>query len=355
VNISAIKDRIDGAQQRRRWLAFPFAVIKKFGADSSSNLAVLITYYAFFSIFPLLLALSSVLGFALHSHPGEASKIETNVLANFPLVSGPLPRHGSVIIIVVGTVLALYSGLGVAKTAQSAWDTVYGVPKGVQPGFVPKNLRALRLVVVGGVGLIVTTVVSGTATSASTTGLNLGPLATVLGIAIPVVLNALLFTVIFRWLTVRDVSFRDVLPGAALAAVALAILQVAASAFISHKLKGAKATYGSFGTVIVLLSWFYLQSQVLLLAAQLNVVKQDHLWPRSLNESPTDKDLPYEAPEYEADSPASRQTDPSAPAAASDRPSQGGRSSREALPVAGGLGIGFLLGRRGRRRGALGD
>jgi uncharacterized BrkB/YihY/UPF0761 family membrane protein len=35
----------------------------------------------------------------------------------------------------------------------------------------------------------------------------------------------------------------------------------------------------------VLLSWFYLQSQVLLLAAQLNVVRQDRLWPRSLAES----------------------------------------------------------------------
>jgi membrane protein len=300
VSIAGIKDRVDRAQRRRRWLALPYAVIKKFGEDSSSNLAVLITYYAFFSIFPLLLAMSSILGFALHSHPGEAYKIETKVLANFPLVSGPLPRHGSIIIIVVGTLLALYSGLGVAKTAQSAWDIVYGVPKGERPGFVPKNLRALRLVVVGGVGLIATTVVSSTVTSSGATGLNLGPVTTVLGIGVPIAANVLLFTVIFRWLTVRDVSFGDVLPGAALAAVVLAILQVAASAFIAHKLKGAKATYGSFGTVIVLLSWFYLQSQVLLFAAQLNVVKQDHLWPRSLNEKPDEENEPYEATEYEA-------------------------------------------------------
>jgi uncharacterized BrkB/YihY/UPF0761 family membrane protein len=78
------------------------------------------------------------------------------------------------------------------------------------------------------------------------------------------------------------------LPGAALSAVVLAALQSLTSAFISHKLQGAHATYGSFGTVIVLLSWFYLQSQVVLLAAQVNIVKQDHLWPRSLNEEPRD-------------------------------------------------------------------
>jgi uncharacterized BrkB/YihY/UPF0761 family membrane protein len=76
-----------------------------------------------------------------------------------------------------------------------------------------------------------------------------------------------------------------VLPGAALAAVILAVLQAIATAFISHKLQHTKATYGAFGTVIVLLSWFYLQSQVLLLAAQVNVVRQDRLWPRSLADS----------------------------------------------------------------------
>jgi YihY family inner membrane protein len=80
------------------------------------------------------------------------------------------------------------------------------------------------------------------------------------------------------------VTIREVLPGAVFAAIAFQILQAVASVFIAHKLKGAKETYGSFGTVIVLLSWFYLQSQVLLLAAQINVVKQDRLWPRSLTE-----------------------------------------------------------------------
>ena len=51
--------RIDDQQRAHRWLAFPFAVYKKFSDDQSGNLAVLITYYAFFSIFPLLIALAS--------------------------------------------------------------------------------------------------------------------------------------------------------------------------------------------------------------------------------------------------------------------------------------------------------
>ena len=288
MNVAELKRRIDDVQRSRRWLAFPYAVIKKFGDDSSSNLAVLITYYTFFSIFPLLLALFSVLGFVLHGNPSWQHRIETSALHNFPLIKGPLPKQGSVIIVVVGVVLALYSGLNVAKTAQNAWDTVYCVPKDERPGFVPKNLRALRLVVVGGLGLIATTVVSSAVASGSAIGLHVGFALSALSLVVTLILNSLLFAVVFRWLTVREVSFRQMLPGAVVSAVALGVLQALASAFIAHKLKGAKATYGSFGTVIVLLSWFYLQSQVLLLAAQINVVKQDKLWPRSLNEPPVE-------------------------------------------------------------------
>jgi YihY family inner membrane protein len=285
VSLNDIRERVDEVQRGRRWLAFPYAVIKKFGEDSSSNLAVLITYYAFFSIFPLLLALSSILGFILKGNPDWAARIDKSAASKFPLINGPLPGHGSVIIVVVGTVLALYSGLGVAKAAQNAWDIVYCVPRTERPGFVPKNLRALRLVGLGGLSLIVTTVASSTIASAGAIGFEIGPWLSVVGYLVSLVLQVVTFAFIFRWLTVREVSLRDVLPGAILCAVVLAILQVAASAFIAHKTAGANATYGSFGTVIILLSWFYLQSQVLLLSAQVNVVKQDHLWPRSLNET----------------------------------------------------------------------
>jgi YihY family inner membrane protein len=286
MDLNQIRQRIDDAQRGRSWLAFPVAVVKKFGADGSSNLAVVITYYAFFSIFPLLLALASVLGFVLSGHPTWQTSIENSALKNLPLIKGsPLPHHGSIIVIVIGTLLALYSGLSVAKAAQRAWDTVYCVAREHQPGFVAKNLRALRLVVFGGLGLIVTTALAGTVTGGTAVHVQVGWGLTVLGVLVSALLNTGLFVLVFRWLTVREVTTRDVLPGAALAAVILAVLQAIATAFISHKLQHTKATYGAFGTVIVLLSWFYLQSQVLLLAAQVNVVRQDRLWPRSLADS----------------------------------------------------------------------
>jgi YihY family inner membrane protein len=286
MDLDRFKERVDEAQQGRRWLAFPVAVVKKFGDDDSSSLAVIITYHAFFSIFPLLLALASILGFVLHGNQHWQTKIENSALSNLPLIKGsPLPHQGSVLVIVIGTVLALYSGLSVVKAAQRAWDLVYGVAGEDEPNILVKNLRALRLVVLGGIGLIVTTALAGTVTGGKAVNLHVGWGLTVLGVLVSALLNTALFVFVFRWLTVRELTVRDVLPGAAFAAVALAMLQAVATAFISHKLQHTKATYGDFGTVIVLLSWFYLQSQVLLLAAQLNVVRQDRLWPRSLAES----------------------------------------------------------------------
>jgi YihY family inner membrane protein len=283
-----VLQRIDDQQRKRRWVAFPFAVVKKFGEDSSGNLAVLITYYAFFSVFPLLLALASVMGFVLHGHPSEYHRVEHDALANLPLIQNtPLPKSGSVLVVVFGVAVALYSGLGVAKTAQTAWDTVYLVARVDQPGFVPKTLRALRLIVVGGLGLIATTLIAGLPASGKSVGLSLGWGATILGVVLALLLNTLLFTTLFRWLTVRPVGFRDALPGGIIAAVAFAVLQTTATAFQTHKLASTNATYGSFGSVIVLLSWFYLQSQAMLFAAQVNVVRQYRLWPRALTDAPS--------------------------------------------------------------------
>jgi membrane protein len=287
--VKALLARLDAMQQRRRWAGFPFAVLKKFGEDQAGNLAALIAYYAIFSIFPLMLALTTVMSFVLHGHPGLEDGIRQSALRNLPLVNIPnSPPSGSVIALLVGLALSLWSGLGVAKAAQTAFNTVYLVAHTDRPNFLKSTLRALGIVVVGGGGLIVTTVIASAVTSVTSIGgVGVGVGLRVAGTALAVVLNTVLFVLLFRWLTVRRVGFRDALPGAVMSAVALQILQLAASAFIAHKLSGASKTYGKdVAGVIVLLSWFYLQAQVVLLAAEVNVVRQYKLWPRAMTDAP---------------------------------------------------------------------
>ena len=66
---SRVLDALDRYQRTRRWVGFPLAVIYKFTDDQGPYLAALIAYYGFLSLFPLLLLLVTILGFALQGDP----------------------------------------------------------------------------------------------------------------------------------------------------------------------------------------------------------------------------------------------------------------------------------------------
>ncbi|HYM56248.1 MAG TPA: hypothetical protein VES97_12870, partial [Solirubrobacteraceae bacterium] len=71
---------LDRRQQRSPRLSFLAAVIKKFGDDQAGQLAALIAYYGFVSLFPLLLVLVTILGFVLQGDPGEQRRILNGAL-----------------------------------------------------------------------------------------------------------------------------------------------------------------------------------------------------------------------------------------------------------------------------------
>lgn len=294
----SVLDRADRAQRDRRWLAFPLAVYQKFNDDQAGNLASLLAYYAFFSIFPLLLVFTTVLGFVLQNDPDLQKRISSTAFDLLPIVGQQDPVHplrGSVFALVVGIALALWSGLAVANQAQVAFNTVFSVPRAEWPGLVPRLLRDLQLLVVGGLGFMLTTFLGGAVTSAGSYGYALGVGMRLLGAVIAVVLNTLLFTFLFTRLTVRQVGWRMSLPGAAFAAVCWYLLQLLGTALVAHNLQHASRTYGTFAAVIGLLAFFHLQAQLTLYAAEINAVRLDHLWPRGLktvlgNEPTTEAD-----------------------------------------------------------------
>jgi uncharacterized BrkB/YihY/UPF0761 family membrane protein len=80
-------------------------------------------------------------------------------------------------------------------------------------------------------------------------------------------------------------------PGAVFSGVMFFVLQSISSSILTRHVSGAQDTYGSVATVITMLWWFYLQAQITLLGAQLNVVLTERLHPRSLFGGPsTDAD-----------------------------------------------------------------
>src|SRR5437899_675461 len=83
----------DDFQRERSWVGFPLAVLKKFSDDRAGNLAALIAYYGFFSLFPLLLALVTILGFVLSGHSGLQHDLVNSALARFPVIGPQLRRN----------------------------------------------------------------------------------------------------------------------------------------------------------------------------------------------------------------------------------------------------------------------
>jgi uncharacterized BrkB/YihY/UPF0761 family membrane protein len=90
------------------------------------------------------------------------------------------------------------------------------------------------------------------------------------------------FLTVFALLTPRPRRIRDLLPGVAVAAIGALLLQAAGGWYVNHTISDASAVYGTFALVIGLLSWFWLGAQLLLMAAEVNVVLRWRLWPRSL-------------------------------------------------------------------------
>jgi membrane protein len=289
--VSEILRRVDALQKRHAPLAFPVAVVRKFGDDQAGNLAAVIAYYGFFSLFPLLLVLVTVLGMILRSNPDLQTRIVDSALANFPVIGTDISRNvhaleGSGGTIALGIALTLWSGLGVIKATQTAMNTVWNVPFEHRPNFLKSTLRALIMLGVLGV-MTLASAAAGTVGGGSSQWW-----LVVLGLAISLVVNLFLFLLAFRVLTSENLTWRDVLPGAAMGSVAWTTLQALGGYYVSREIQGASDVYGAFAVVIGLLAWIFIGVQLTLLAAEVNVVRKRHLWPRSLVQPPfTDADV----------------------------------------------------------------
>jgi YihY family inner membrane protein len=270
---------LDAFQQRHTVLALLFAVAKKFGDDRGGNLAALIAYRAFFSLFPLLLLMTTVLGYLLADDPDLRRSVVDSTLAQFPVIGEQLKfssLQGSGVALAVGIVGTLWAGFGVVLAGEEAIDRAWDVPDSGRPSFLASRLRALGLLILLGAAMIASTVASGLV------GGDTGWLGAIGGLAVSVALNLAVFIAAFHLLTSLELRLRASLPGAVFAAVCWTAVQLAGAWFVSHEIRNATPVYGTFALVIGLLAWIQLGATLTVFAAELNAVCERKLWPRSL-------------------------------------------------------------------------
>jgi membrane protein len=285
----------DRAQQRHRLLSFGVGAWKKFGDDQAGNLAALIAYYAFAATFPLLLVLVTILDLTLSANPALRDHLLNSALAQYPIIGAQLKQNVHALgqtgpALVIGLVFTFLGARGVAAAAQNAFNTAWEVPRPERPSFPWSLLRSICLIVVVGVGQIITVTISGIAGGAG--HLISGAGAHVGAVAVSLVLNMGLFWLGFRLATAAAVATRDLRLGAFTAAVAWQVLQLAGGFVVAHLLHRSSELYGTFGLVLGLIAWLYLQAQITMYAVEMNVTAARKLWPRSLFPPPyTAQDL----------------------------------------------------------------
>jgi YihY family inner membrane protein len=278
-------DKLDAFQRRYRVTAFVFGVLKKFGDDHGSYLAALITYYAFISIFPLLLAAFTIVAYVLSGDKAAITTLERHV-GSYPII-GPAANQlagqslkGSPAALVVGVLGLVWGAMGLAQAAQHSMNQAWNVAGRDRRHFGLRLLRGIAWYGVFGVGIAASTFVTSLGSIFDWSG---GP---VLSGLLALLINVGLFALSFRILSPATASMRDLLPGAAFGGAVWTIL-TGVGVGLAHELAHSNALYGSFTPILALLAFLYLSARLTLYGIEANVVKAQHLWPRSL----TNKDL----------------------------------------------------------------
>jgi YihY family inner membrane protein len=279
--------RVDAKQQEFGPTAFVFGVVKKFGDDNAGTLVANLAYSGFVCVFPLLLILITILNIALAGDTGLRRSLLHSALGEFPIIGPQLGsnihtvQHSSVIGLVIGVLALVWGSTGLAQAGVFSMSQVWNLPGTERPKFVDRLGRSLLFLVVLGVGLVLSTFLAGVGTFGHH---NLG--TGIISEALAVLVNALVFLLVFRVLTSKSVATRELVPGACVGGVAWTILQAVAGYLIGHDLRNASALYGVFGVVLGLIAWIYLGAEITVYSAEVNTVLARRLWPRGMVQPP---------------------------------------------------------------------
>jgi YihY family inner membrane protein len=279
-------ERADEWQQGHRVPAFIVGVVKKYGDDRGGHLAALITYYGFLSLFPLLLVLVTVLGFLLHDNPSLRHDLLDSALADFPIVGQQLRQNvnalgGNGLGLAIGLLALVWGSLGVAQAAQHAMAQVWAIAVARRPSFFPRLARSLLVL-----GVLALAIGATSALAAVATLVPSSIVVTVVSTALLVVVNVALYWLAFRVLTPKEVASRHLWPGAIVGGVAWTALQALGGWLVARQLRHTSELYGTFGVVLGLLFFLFLAAQIVVYAAEINVVWARRLYPRSLKPPP---------------------------------------------------------------------
>lgn len=265
--------------KRNRAVAKVLIIQKRFGEDGGGSLAAALTYYAFLSLFPLLLVAASAMGFVLADDPAAQTRLARRLAGSIPGLGDILGDNVRALVDargatgVIGVIGALWSGTGLARAASFALSRVDRKPE--KGNFVQTQLWAVSSTIGLGILALVATG-AGTALPALAISGPAGALLGVVGVIVSFGLDLLLFTVCYR---VLDRSLpkpiTHVWRGALIPAIGWTALKPLGALYAGTTVSGSRAVFGTFASVVGILVILFLVARMFVYGAEVNAVLRE--------------------------------------------------------------------------------
>ena len=270
--------------------SFPVRVVKRYLDAQGPNRAVIIAWNGLFALFPILLVTATVVGLVLRN-PGIASGVQQQIVHALPgkadaqkQITDALTgfRDKSGLLAILGFAGLLWGGSALFGAIEGGLNALYPCPS---RGFVRQKLMAVAMILLFTM-LAVPLVMSGSLLPALEHlpvvphFLRTGPGALLLQLVAGALDGAVLFAAIYYVVPNRRQRLRQVLPGAVVAGALLELLTLIFPLYF--QLAGGFARYGAtFALLFVLLSYFFLLGQIVMLGGAVTAEYQASVAPQA--------------------------------------------------------------------------
>jgi membrane protein len=278
----------NGPNRDHNLLATLRRVITRFREDNMTDWAAALTYYGLLSLFPMLIALVSVVG--LFGNPQGTTRTVTDIVTRIgpesgadtfagPIKSITSNRGSAGVLFVLALATALWSASGYIGAFMRASNVIYQSPEG-RPFW---KLRPLQL----GVTLVMVVMVSAVLLALVLTGPVVRAVADPLGVGgsavtiwnyakWPILAALFVLMIDLLYFTSPNAKLRGfawMTPGALLALALWGLASAGFAIFVAN-FGSYDKTYGTLGGVVVLLIWIWITNVAILLGHQLNAERE---------------------------------------------------------------------------------
>jgi inner membrane protein YhjD len=270
---------INGAIERIKRIPLVARIVEingRFDSDGGGYLAASIAYYAFFSLFPLLLLGASMAGFVLAGDAEGQARLAQKLAGSIPGLGSLLGDNVRAVVDargatgVVGLLGALWSGTALARAASHA---LAKINRTRDPGsFLGTQVWAIGSTIGLGALAVTTTALGAAIPALDMHGVSRGALL-VAGTVVSIALDLMLFVTAYKVLhRGPSMPVKRIWRGAFLPAAGWTALKFAGSWYAKRTVTGSTAVFGAFASVVGILVILFLISRMFLLGAEINAV-----------------------------------------------------------------------------------